>query len=394
MTLGTTRLPIAQIRADGNTQPRAGLNEDAVKDYMLDMLEGDEFKPIVVFYDGDDYWLSAGFHRITATQRLGRTDIEAIVKDGGPREAFLYAVEDNRKNGVRYTTADKQAMVQRFLDDSEWRTWSDREIARKTGVSYQTVANYRSSLSNFDSDERQYVTKHGTVATMHTANIGRPIPLMDDPDDDELLSAYEEQLAQCYVESALAHMPSAIDDNDEVDTLLSDTQPIVSRNDHIMRVMGSSESPEWYTPRAIVDRVISFFEVIHTDPCSNSKDTPNVPAEIVYTKTDNGLMQPWKGNVYMNPPYGDEIPAWTERMVQAYRDEEINQAIALLPGRIDTQWFQPLYAYLICNVRGRLRFENAENSAPFPSVIVYLGKDEPRFIRVFSELGPIMRRIA
>lgn len=168
----------------------------------------------------------------------------------------------------------------------------------------------------------------------------------------------------------------------------------VDRNAHIMRVMGSSESPEWYTPTYIVNLVRDFFEVISVDPCSNSRERPNVPAEVLWTKEDDGLSQPWHGNVYMNPPYGDEIGPWVERMVDLYRAQTIDQAIALLPGRIDTAWFQPLYDYPMCNVRGRVKFQNAENSAPFPSVIVYLGADEQGFIDTFKQLGPIVKRIA
>jgi hypothetical protein len=166
-----------------------------------------------------------------------------------------------------------------------------------------------------------------------------------------------------------------------------------ARDRNTMDVMGSSESPEWYTPQHIIDLTLDLFDGIDLDPCSNSHKVPNVPARIHYTKEDNGLVQTWHGKVYMNPPYGDEISDWTEKLVESYEQGEIEEAIALLPGRIDTQWFQPLYEYLICNIRGRLRFVGSENSAPFPSVIVYLGEREREFINIFRELGPILRRV-
>lgn len=167
------------------------------------------------------------------------------------------------------------------------------------------------------------------------------------------------------------------------------------KNDnHTMRVMGSSESPEWYTPKHIIKLVVDLFGEIDLDPCSNSHESPNVPAKKHYTKEDDGLSQPWTGRVYVNPPYGDEIPAWVETLVKKFEDGEIQEAIALLPGRIDTQWFQPLYDYLICNIRGRLQFVGAPHCAPFPSVIVYLGEHDEDFINVFHALGPIVQRIA
>ena len=154
----------------------------------------------------------------------------------------------------------------------------------------------------------------------------------------------------------------------------------------------TSATPEWYTPKHIVDRVIRVFDgFISLDPCSNSGDfeTANVPALDYWTQAEDGLAQPWHGNVYMNPPYGDVIGDWVKRMCDAFESEEIDAAIALLPGRIDTAWFQLLNRYPICCVRGRLRFSGSENSAPFPSVVVYLGYNPDAFITQFRDIGPI-----
>ena len=160
-----------------------------------------------------------------------------------------------------------------------------------------------------------------------------------------------------------------------------------------VQAMGMSESPEWYTPKHIIKLAVAALGEIDLDPCSNSHKVPNVPAKTHYTKDDDGLSRPWFGKVYLNPPYGDVIPDWIEKLVQSYEGGEVEAAIALLPGRIDTQWFQPLYEYLICHVRGRLQFVGSDNSAPFPSVVVYLGTDEQRFVEVFAELGPILQRV-
>ncbi len=154
----------------------------------------------------------------------------------------------------------------------------------------------------------------------------------------------------------------------------------------------TSATPEWYTPKHVVDRVIRVFDgFISLDPCSNSGDfeTANVPALNYWTQAEDGLVQPWHGNVYMNPPYGDVIGDWVRRMCDAFESEEIDAAIALLPGRIDTAWFQLLNRYPICCVRGRLRFSGSENSAPFPSVVVYLGYNPDAFITQFRDIGPI-----
>ena len=85
-------------------------------------------------------------------------------------------------HGKRRTNADKRRSVMRLLEDAEWGQWSDREIARRCGVSYMTVSRMRPSLSQSDSEEgktygelcgeaqtRAYTTKHGTTATARPA---------------------------------------------------------------------------------------------------------------------------------------------------------------------------------------------------------------------------------
>lgn len=191
------------------------------------------------------------------------------------------------------------------------------------------------------------------------------------------------------VEQVVREMLSPEDD--APDPPLEEIQVTDIRKSRMNAGMYTSATPEWYTPAHIIDQVIKVFGEIDLDPCSNAKGAAaNVDALNHYTIEDNGLIQPWQGKVYMNPPYGDEIGPWVNRLVQAYQTEEIREGIALLPGRTDTAWFQPLFAYPICFVRGRLKFSGAENSATFPSVIVYLGIDIPVFQDFFRDIGPIM----
>lgn len=53
----------------------------------------------------------------------------------------------------------------------------------------------------------------------------------------------------------------------------------------------SHESTERYTPQYILDAVIACMSAINLDPCSNSRERPNVPAARQYTSQDNGLVQ-------------------------------------------------------------------------------------------------------
>lgn len=180
-------LNINQIRRDGGTQARAELNENTINDYQMEMKSGAKFPPVVVFYDGESYWLADGFHRVEAALRAGFVKIHAEVKQGTRRDAILYSVQANSSHGLRRTNEDKRRAVRMLLEDDEWCKWSDREIARRCGVSHQFVNNWRPSLSTVDS-ERRYVTKHGTESVMHFDVKTKPAAVVY----DELTEDYDE----------------------------------------------------------------------------------------------------------------------------------------------------------------------------------------------------------
>lgn len=161
-----------------------------------------------------------------------------------------------------------------------------------------------------------------------------------------------------------------------------------------MAIHYSSETPEHYTPMEIIEAAIAVLGTIDLDPCSNSKDTPNVPALEHFTEADNGLSLPWFGSVYMNPPYGRVIGDWTRKLTDEYQRGNVTEAITLVPGRIDTQWWQSLgFQYPACFYTGRLTFIGNDDPAPFPSTIFYLGEDIAKFYEVFSAIGQIWTRI-
>lgn len=177
--MNTESLSISIIRVDGGTQPRARTSLDAVSEYAEAMESGAKFPPVVVFYDGSEYWLADGFHRRDAAIAANLTEIKAEVKQGTLRDAVLYSVGVNTTHGLRRTNDDKRRAVIRLLEDAEWSTWSDREIARRTLTSHPFVEKIRIEVTgNVTSDtnektERTYITKHGTTATMNTARIGK-----------------------------------------------------------------------------------------------------------------------------------------------------------------------------------------------------------------------------
>ena len=149
----------------------------------------------------------------------------------------------------------------------------------------------------------------------------------------------------------------------------------------------SSERAEWLTPPPILEASVELMGAIDLDPCADNGK--NVPATTHYTEDDDGLSKPWFGRVYMNPPYGAAIEAWVEALATRFEAGEVKEAVALLPSRTDTAWFRLLRHHPRSFINGRLTFSGHQNPAPFPSVVVYLGRRSGRFVRVFSPLGDV-----
>ena len=164
------RIPVTAISADPECQLRAACSSVTVQEYSDALVAGATFPPVIVFSDGDSYWLSDGFHRFEAHQSAGLAEINAEIRDGGLRDAKLFAAGANADHGLRRTQADKRNSILALLTDPEWRNWSDKEIARRTGTSDKTVAKVRRELSGegvnaeIRVEERTFTTKYGTEA--------------------------------------------------------------------------------------------------------------------------------------------------------------------------------------------------------------------------------------
>lgn len=166
-------LGITKLRRDGGTQPRAGIYTDTVEEYAEALDSGASFPPVVVFYDGSDYWLADGFHRTMAHEKAGRTEIAVDVRQGTRRDAVLHSTGANATHGLPRTREDKRRAVRTLVTDEEWAMMPDREIARRTATSNHFVAKVKEEVSgNIPRCDDRLVTRNGITYTMNTAAIG------------------------------------------------------------------------------------------------------------------------------------------------------------------------------------------------------------------------------
>ena len=172
--------------------------------------------------------------------------------------------------------------------------------------------------------------------------------------------------------------------------------------------MPPAQRHDWETPPDLFDALDKEFGPFDLDPCclptqrtaqrilcrSGRIFVPlNEPSGMACNIAQDGLRHEWYGRVYMNPPYGREMPKWVEKAVLEVGCGNAELVVALIPARTDTKMWQryivqsldwdgeDCYAAchpLIWRIRflpGRVRFVGAGAPAPFPSAVVVWRKE-------------------
>lgn len=153
----------------------------------------------------------------------------------------------------------------------------------------------------------------------------------------------------------------------------------------------ASLNEEWLTPPALLQQLGPF----DLDPCAPI-NPPWKTADRCFTIYDDGLKQPWRGRVWLNPPYGIKAKAWLARLA------DHGNGIALIFARTETEmFFEQVWkrASALLFLRGRLHFHHvngkraAANSGG-PSVLVAYGQDNAYCLSRNSFLGAYVNGVA
>jgi len=133
-------------------------------------------------------------------------------------------------------------------------------------------------------------------------------------------------------------------------------------------ILFSSKTDQWATPQDFFNNLNAEFKFT-LDPCA---DEYNHKCDTYFTKEQDGLKQDWGGHtVFCNPPYGNkETGLWTKKCYEESLKPNTT-VVLLIPARTDRASFHD-YIYgkaEIRFIRGRLKFGDGKNSAPFPSMV-------------------------
>lgn len=150
-------------------------------------------------------------------------------------------------------------------------------------------------------------------------------------------------------------------------------------------------SDSWITPQWLIDRLGPF----DLDPCECDPQ-PWPCATNGYR--ENGLMLPWSGFVWCNPPYGKAMKLWLNKLALH------GNGIALVFARTETEAFSGHvwpHASSLLFLRGRLTFHYPDGSRPRngansggPSVLIGYGNEAERRLLKCADMGAVVKRIA
>jgi len=161
----------------------------------------------------------------------------------------------------------------------------------------------------------------------------------------------------------------------------------------------SSKTVEHYTPRYIWERAVRTMGAIDVDPAADPGH--QIPASTHYTKAENGLKHEWKGRVWLNPPFGQDVIIWFEKLEIEYSSGNVTEAVVLWKAAVETEAFRTLAGItsLVAYPHARINFipgsggQHGGKGSNFSPTLFYIGKNCDRFIEAYSDISDIWQPV-
>jgi len=151
---------------------------------------------------------------------------------------------------------------------------------------------------------------------------------------------------------------------------------------------------EWFTPAQYIEAARQVMGGIDLDPATHAIAQRTVKAAVCYTAADNGLVQPWHGRVWLNPPYeAGLIDKFVAKLLAEHSGARVTEGVLLTHNNTDTRWFHSAayQARLLCFTLGRIRFVGRDGElgeAPTQGhTFFYFGPNAASFGHVFGAFG-------
>jgi hypothetical protein len=219
----TQFINIDQLSFEPEIQIRVKINKETVAHYASCMETEDDLKkfpPVIVFYDGERYWLADGHHRRAAALAAGHNKVWAIIRNGNVNDAIWEAIVVNGKQGLSLTREDRKRAIEIVV--LRWPNKSTRVIAEAIGCGKSTVERIRDQVSQMGHLPETKNDHSGNSNESPDRSIGKdgksypakrkkkPSPPKPEPAQEEIPETAPEELTpdhNGYVPPPLIHQP-------------------------------------------------------------------------------------------------------------------------------------------------------------------------------------------
>jgi len=162
-------------------------------------------------------------------------------------------------------------------------------------------------------------------------------------------------------------------------------------------------SDQYATPTSLWRPLSKAVDGFDLDPASGAESTPIAPMR--FSAENDGLSQPWTGDVWLNPPFGDspgtgpsKLKRWLTKARQEAQRDATRSVTALLPVDTSTRWFHNhvVEAPILCLMGpGRLEFEGEKaedtGNTSFATCIAAYGNPPEALAESLEEFGAVFR---
>lgn len=158
---------------------------------------------------------------------------------------------------------------------------------------------------------------------------------------------------------------------------------------------------DWHTPNYIIDRVKQLYGgTIDLDPCTDEIAQKSIQATSFFTKEDNGLLQLWFGNIYLNYPGGrtgkySNSTIWFDKAEREFTKTEEVENIVICLFSVEHLNINPnMFSYTLCFLRDRIPFvrNNVVSKPSHNNALLLMSKTESKkkeFKDLFGYLGVV-----
>lgn len=332
--------------------------------------------------------------------------LEASILEEGVRDALIvwngYIIDGHNRYDIctKHGIQDFRVVEKRFADVEAAKMW-----IKKNQISRRNIAPYL--RGEYFLEVREWEEKRSLAKAQQAR---KPDVVFQNSEKQPALNTTRELAKTLKVSTDTASRIIQIHENAPEDVkekartgeisineAYHETKRVEAETKGVPHVLHNTGENEWYTPSIYVEAARETMGSIDTDPASCEFANQHIKASTYFDLRSDGRLQPWSGNVWLNPPYlQPQVSEFSDLVVRKFQSGEIKQACVLVNNATETSFFQTMLGACsaICLVKGRIRFidkQGIESNTPLQGqAILYFGEAKERFKERFRELGSVL----